>query len=263
MRGSANVNSPCRSRRERPASRRARAGFTLIELLLGLSIGTLIVAGAAAIFVTAQRSWEAGNRNYRLRQAARTTSELIERHLRSVTPPAGEATSFEGEDLSTDETSGHRLTFFSTAGGGLRQGRVRTDVSLIELRLDPAKDRALTLRMDSSPGIGYTLADQDEEHGPRVTLSPLIKSFEVLYCDGGEWVSEWSKSRLPKAVEFHLTLVDESGAGEPLSYKVSRMVTLPVEPTQDESAGSSTANSETSGTLGTSMNGKPDAQERK
>jgi prepilin-type N-terminal cleavage/methylation domain-containing protein len=97
------------------AARRRRA-FTLIELIVGLAVSTLILGAAAGVFVTTMQSWERGSNTRRMLQAAQTTGDLVEKHLRSaVAPSSGVNVIFWGFDLSNGEQHGHWLTLISTA----------------------------------------------------------------------------------------------------------------------------------------------------
>jgi type II secretion system protein J len=206
---------------------RPGGGFTLIELLVGMSISTLILGAAAGVFVTTLNTWDQGGRRARLIQTAQATGDLIERRLRSAVPPSGnDPFVFEGEDLSTEGADGHRLTFLASAGGQIPRAQAPTDLSEVELVFDPAGDDALSMRLESPP------EDLLDEGGYRITLSPLVKDFSVLYFDGTEWVEEWSENRLPRAVEFHLTFEEDARSLErgkqPYTAQVSRLVTLPM-----------------------------------
>lgn len=256
----------------------ARAGFTLAELLVGMLISSLILGAAAGVFVTSMDSWNRGERTYRLQQVAQTTGDLIERHLRSAVGPSGARSFlFSGEDLSNGDTYGHRLIFLSAAGGRLPRGEAPTDMSEVEFGFDPAEDDALTMRIDTTPD------DELDAGGYNVTLTPLIKSFKVLYFDGTDWLEEWDDNKLPQAVEFHLTLADgddgsgvgagggsgegKSGAKESgttgqggsnqslYTCSISRLIKLPADPAADNtSVGAATG---TEGANGQQTGGGP------
>lgn len=201
------------------------SGFTLAELLVGMVISTLILGAASGVFVTTLRSWEKGSLNARLLQAARTTGDLLEKHLRSaVSPATGGRVIFKGVDLSVGKTYGHRLVLASAASG-LLHGQPPTDMSEVEFLYDPAEKEGLTMR------IKPVLDELHDEGGTSVQLSEAVQSFQVLYFDGVDWVEEWDKADLPQAVEFHLTFVEhEEGPfsrSAPRYYNFSRLVVLP------------------------------------
>lgn len=216
-----------------PLASRARPAFTLIELLVGLTISTLIVSAAAGLFVTTLRSWERGSRSHEILQLAQTTSDLIERHLRSAVPPSttGYAV-FWGLDLSNDMTRGHSLSFISTAPGRFPRSLPPTNASEIEFYLDPETGDGFAMRIDSSPD------DEPDFGGYYARFSPLIQSFEVIYFDGTEWLEEWFANELPQAVEFTFTIADPEDVspvtGEPRAYRVKRLVAMPLAPNLDE-----------------------------
>ena len=152
---------------------------------------------------------------------------MIERRLRSTVPPFGnDPFVFEGEDLSDGETDGHCLTFLASSDGRIPRSEAPTDLSEVTFSFDPAEDEALSMRLDSSPD------DLLDEGGYRLTLSPLVTAFKVLYFDGTDWVDDWSEQRLPRAVEFHLTFEEDekslSQGKKPYVYQISRLVTLPM-----------------------------------
>lgn len=202
-----------------------RGGFTLIELLVGLTISTFIMGSAAAVFVLMLGHWDRGQREQRLQQVAQTTSDMIERYLRCAAPPGRNFGTFTGEDLSSEEVDGHRLTFYSTAEGRFPRSAPRTDVSEVEFCYDPENDGMMSVRIDSTPDEDYTMG------GLRVQLSPMIQGFRVMYYTGFEWVSEWYENTLPKAVEFHLIIGDPAevdAEGNPVTREYSRLVWLPM-----------------------------------
>lgn len=195
----------------RRAAKRSRA-FTLVEILVGMGISTLILGAAAAVFVTALGSWEQGAESYRLLQAGQTIGDLVERHLRAAVSPeraSGDVSIyFWGEDLSTDDVYGHRITLMSSSASRFPRSAAMTDVSEIDFEFDPEGEDGLTMRIDSTPD------EFPDDGGYRAVLSPMVKSFEVKYFDGTEWSEEWYASELPQAIEFHVMLVAEkAGAG--------------------------------------------------
>ena len=208
-----------------PHFRKRTGGFTLLELLVGLTIATFIMGSAAVVFVTTMDNWDRGNREQRLLQAAQTTADLIERYLRCAVAPGKTFGTFTGEDLSSDEVDGHRLTFCSTAEGRFPRSMPRTDLSEIEFAYDPSEDAVLTMRIDATPDEDPTMG------GLRVQLSTLVQGFQVMYYDGVEWASEWYEEQLPKAVEFHLMIgdpQDTAADGTMRTREISRLVWLPM-----------------------------------
>jgi prepilin-type N-terminal cleavage/methylation domain-containing protein len=223
---------------------RSKGGFTLAELLVGLVISTMILGATASVFVTMLRGWEDGSRRREMLIAARTTADLIERHLRSAIPPGGYAV-FRGADLSTADVAGHRLTLLSAAAGRFPRSLPRTDSSEIEFEFDPLTGDGMTLRIDSSPD------DDPYTGGYRVQLSGLVRSFTVYYFDGVEWLEEWYDSRLPLAVEFRFTIAEPGDApaapadvatadpapAPPPPQQVARLVWLPLAGAEQDGAG--------------------------
>lgn len=187
--------------------RHRRRGFTLIELLIGLLISTMILGAAAGVFVTATQSWERGNRRYKTLQAARATSDLLERHLRSAMPPGNNANwIFWGEDLSGDSAAGCRLSFLSSSPGRFPKSGPATEAVEIEFSFDPSLGGGLTMRIDSTPD------EFPSDGGYELTLSSRVRSFEALFYDGVEWTTEWYESDLPAAIEFTIGFDDEEAA---------------------------------------------------
>lgn len=211
--------------RHQPRPWRGGCGFTLIELIVGLVIATFIMGSAAIVFVTTMDNWDRGKREQRILQAAQTTADLIERYLRCATPPGRNYGTFMGEDLSSEDVDGHRLTFLSTAEGRFPRSLARGDLSEIEFCYDPDEDR-LTMRIDATPD------DEPTAGGYRIQLSPLVQAFRVMYFDGFEWVTEWIDSTtLPMAVEFHLIIgdpADVAADGTMRTREISRLVWLPM-----------------------------------
>jgi prepilin-type N-terminal cleavage/methylation domain-containing protein len=208
----------------------ANRGFTMVELLVALIVATMIMGVASGVFVTAFRSWERGSEVWETLQIARTTSDMIERHLRSAMAPSGDGrVIFYGEDLSEGEdVLGHRLTFASAAPVRFPRDLPLTDASEVEFELDPASGDGLTMRIDSSPD------DEPEAGGYRIELSPRVRDFKVLYHDGTDWVKQWDEDALPVAVEFFFTVTaaqdrPDTPATEkaPQPYTVRRLIAMP------------------------------------
>lgn len=213
---------------------RSRRAFTLIEVMVSLLIATMILGASATVFVTAMNGWERGSEKEEVLRVARTTSSLIERHLRSaVRPTTDYLRVFDGEVLSEGETTGHRLTMISSAQGRFPRDLPPTDVCEIEFELDPDTEDGLVMRIDATPD------DDPYEGGYSIELSPLVRQFELIYFDGEEWVEDWYRTSLPQAVELTLAIApsaegteeDEETSAEdddPALYHFSRLISLPM-----------------------------------
>lgn len=177
------------------------AGFTLVEVMVSVVIATMILGAASSVFITAMNGWERGGRQEEVLRVARTTGDLIERHLRSAVPPTSDGYRiFDGEVLGDDVTPGHRLTLFSSAQGRFPRDLPPTDVSEVEFELDPESGDGMLMRIDATPD------DDPYEGGYTIQLSPLIRQFSVTYFDGEEWVEDWYRTSLPKAVELTMAI---------------------------------------------------------
>lgn len=209
------------------ARRQRAAGFTLVELLVGLTVSTLILGAAAGVMMTVLQSWEWGSSSTRALQAAQTTADLIERHLRCATPPDRfPYGTFTGEDLTESELVGHRLTFHSAASGRFPRSAPPTDLCEVEFALDPATVDGMTVRIQSNPD------EYSDEGGYRIALSPAIYGFTVSYFDGTEWYDEWMTNQLPVAVEISLAVMvdepDEHSEEPPQLLMTRRLIRLPM-----------------------------------
>ena len=177
------------------------AGFTLVEVMVSVVIATMILGAASTVFITAMNGWEKGGQQEDVLRVARTTGSLIERHLRSAVPPTSDGYRvFDGEVLGDGETPGHRLTMFSSAQGRFPRDLPPTDVCEVEFELDPETGDGMLMRIDATPD------DDPYEGGYSIQLSPLIRQFSLTYFDGEEWVEDWYRTSLPKAVELTLAI---------------------------------------------------------
>lgn len=214
-----------------------RSGFTLIELMLALTISTVILGAAGVALVTMIDSHERGSRAASIMKEARSIADLLERHLRSAMPPdSADYVVFEGEDLSDDETDGHRLTLLSAAPGRFPRSAPLRDASEVTFELDPQEADGLTMRIDATPD------DLPDRGGYLMSLGDSVRSLSVTYYDGKDWIPDWTRQYLPMAVQFTITLEpraeSQSGGSDRTAsekaddtspyYSLTRLVWLPL-----------------------------------
>lgn len=180
-------------------------GFTLLEVLVGLVIGGVALAGAAALFVGlsghVDRVAEASFRTDRDANAERLLRSVV-----SSTHVGGE----EGFPLEGDEGEVRFLSWCQPPDRWPTSCSVRLTVPV---RGEVAAVVLETTALDV-PSAGFPVA------GTRIELWSGLRTGRILYLvrgsDGGEWTDRWTDRRLPAAVGLVLdrdTLVLSLGRG--------------------------------------------------
>lgn len=84
---------------------RNRRGFTLLEMMIAMFIGLIVALALGRIFLTSQRSWEAGRDKVEMQANTAETLEWMARQVRA----AAALEVFDGEHFRTIDRSGNEL----------------------------------------------------------------------------------------------------------------------------------------------------------
>jgi type II secretion system protein J len=190
-------------------------GFTLLELLVAMTMMTVIAASLYTSMSIGFKARESAERVVEKGRAAEIAVEAIKGMLMSAMVPNGVlAGSFTGEDGENDGGyQGDILTFY-TADYNPKEDELACDIEKVVLMMslrEDTKERVIARKVTTNL-LSPTTIDPDEE-----ILCGNVRSMNLQYYDGSDWVDEWVSSEndnaLPEAVKITVALEDTDTSG--------------------------------------------------
>ncbi len=212
--------------------------FTIIELLLAVVLLGVLVTVVYSTFISSvnagRRAVSVSTRYARVARVLEIMGRELESAFLAATYRGGSnaepVTVFIGEDDTVFGRDADHLTFWTLAADYLLTGSGDADISeMAEIsyywEADYENDRlALWKRVDQLP-------DREHAHGGyRVRILDDIRSINIRYFDGREWLDRWDSRenyKLPQAVEIVLSVWDREGSEEnPSFFTLEKVVIL-------------------------------------
>lgn len=165
---------------------RLATGFTLVEVLIALTILSVVMLSALAIFRGASQSWRRGETQTDLMQRARGIAEQIGRQLAAAVSTSWGTVRFEGT-----ATAVHFVTVTPKSG--------RSDLVEAGFWQEGA---TLFTHYEANPDFDFDTGESEE-------LATGVSALAFQYSDGDAWHPSWSSTdtgTLPKAVEVTVGL---------------------------------------------------------
>jgi type II secretion system protein J len=190
-------------------------GFTLLELLIAMTMMTIIAVSLYTSMSIGFKARESAERVVEKGRAAEIAIEVIKGMLMSAVVPNGVlAGSFIGEDGEND--GGYQadtLTFF-TSDYNPKEDETACDIEKASLEMsvrEDTKERVIVRKVTTNL-LSPTTIDPDEE-----ILCGNVRSMNLQYHDGSDWVDEWASSEndnaLPRAVKITIVLENTDTSG--------------------------------------------------
>ncbi len=165
---------------------RPTTGFTLVEVLIALTILSVVMLGALAIFRGASQSWRRGETQTDLMQRARGIAEQIGGQLAAAVTTSWGTVRFEGT-----ATAVHFVTVTPKPG--------RSD--LVEAGFWQEGETLFT-HYEANPDFNFDTGESE-------ALATGVSALAFQYSDGDAWHASWDSTTtgaLPKAVEVTVGL---------------------------------------------------------
>jgi type II secretion system protein J len=211
-------------------------GFTLLELLIAMTMMAIIAASLYTSMSIGFKAKESAERVVEKGRAAEIAIEVIKGMLMSAVVPNGIlAGTFKGEDDENDGGYAADTLTFYTSDYNPKEDELACDIEKVVLEMsvrEDTKERVIVRKVTTNL-LSPTTIDPDEE-----ILCGNVRSMNLEYYDGSDWVDEWVSSEndnaLPKAVKITIVLEDTDSSNtdnnnddEEDLYKYTETIVLP------------------------------------
>jgi type II secretion system protein J len=185
-------------------------GFTLVELLLTLTLVAFVILVVYGLLETTILSANVIEEVIEGSQVGPAILRIIRQDLECVVLPNKEKEFFVGVDKGFSEQAEDKLDFISTTlGYGKRKDEEEERFSAInEVGYQVRHSEKGYFVLYRREEISYD--DEPLKGGRLVELYDMVKSFNITYYNGKEWLNEWNNVRngdLPVAVKVEITIV--------------------------------------------------------
>ncbi len=192
-------------------------GFTLIEAMVAFTI-LAIIAGIAftVVFGTSKRS-RVLVREMELRRVGGSVINLISEDLKGAFVREGIIPFFVGSDNFFRDDPADEANFITTSTLPVNPMSPGSDVAETGYLLSfDQEGKGVLFRREQSPA-----QPPDEEGGVTREVSSLVRSFNLRYYDGDDWLDEWDSldsgkaktyGKIPREIEIEMTLVSEGSS---------------------------------------------------
>jgi len=192
-------------------------GFTLIEAMVAFTI-LAIIAGVAftVVFGTSKRS-RVLVREMELRRVGGSVINLISEDLKGAFVREGIIPFFVGSDNFFRDNPADEANFITTSTLPVNPMSPGSDVAETGYLLSfDQEGKGVLFRREQSPA-----QPPDEEGGVTREVSSLVRSFNLRYYDGDDWLDEWDSldsgkaktyGKIPREIEIEMTIVSEGSS---------------------------------------------------
>ncbi|UCD56584.1 MAG: prepilin-type N-terminal cleavage/methylation domain-containing protein [Candidatus Hydrogenedentota bacterium] len=239
-----------KSRKKRLSS----GGFTLIEILVATAILAIIFSIIFGTFFYTINNAEEQQERAAIYHRASFILNNISQNVSSAYVPFGgnyrgdenEKSVFLGSDVSLEDSDMDSLSTFTTNPRFGTRGIVEgTAYVSYEVASGGGIGEADWLRDDNNPlllkcALEHLQLKSEDEDAERVQWTQNIRSLNIEYFDGSDWIQEWSyedQGALPNAVKAELELADSNGESYAFStiahVHVNTLLEEPAEETEE------------------------------
>lgn len=210
--------------------------FTLLELLIAMTMMSIIALSLYTSMSIGFKARESAESRVEKGRAGEIAVELIRGMLTSSLIPNGIlAGEFEGEDERDEYGYDADTLVFYTADYNPAEDELACDIEKVELGMSVREDteeRVIIRKITTNLLSPKTLYPEEE------VLCGGVRSWNLRYYDGNDWVDEWDSSdndnALPKAVEITIVFEDSDNSDDYGSddeeediYKFTQAIILP------------------------------------
>ena len=192
---------------------RKESGFTLIEIMLAISLAALLLTAVYWTYFSINRSIEIASEGQESFEAGRILLDLVKKDIRGVVsgkyPLVGKTETIEGVVMG-------EISFVTTSHLGAGPLTVRkVGYALIK---DERGEKVL-IRKESGNLKG------EMEDAAVAELSRLVKSFDLAFYNGTEWVNQWdsaANNSLPRQIRIIFDMLE--GRGSTRTFRADEVI---------------------------------------
>lgn len=192
-----------------------KMGFTLLELLVAMTMMSIIASSLYASLSIGFKAKESSESSIEEKRSARIVIDLLKREIVSALPPKGVlAGKFEGTDNRDSKGNDSDSLIFYSSVYNPEDDEVACDIIRVELAVSIPEDSDEKVLMR---GVTTNLLSPKSLDPYENILCRGIKSLNLRYYDGYDWLDEWDSSghdnSLPEAVEITIRLMGKPSGG--------------------------------------------------
>ncbi len=194
-------------------------GFTLLELMLTLLIVAIVMMFLGGVVVSTIRAQQTVEELTYSAEIGPSLLASIRRDLEAAILPDSEEEYFKGVDRGSSSDAQDRLDF---AAAVMSYGAEDEYSTPVFQSVNEVGYQLLPSRSDPGQNVLYRREDpwidaEPLQGGRLIEMYHRVRSFNVTYYDGEEWVDEWAtkdrEGNFPKAIKVELRVVIPRGGG--------------------------------------------------
>ena len=197
---------------------RREGGFTLVEVMTAMTILAIMASFVFAVVLGSTRRSRALDREIELKMTAGSILNLMVEDIKGAYYSQGEIPYFVGRDAYNRDNPADGVAFLTTAALPVDPERAFGDLAEVSYVLAFEADQPLGVlyRREQMPA-----EPPDDEGGESVEVSARVRSLNLRYYDGADWLDEWDSEdvakdsmsgRIPREIEVEIGLAE--GASE-------------------------------------------------